>query len=217
MLNPRWDKVYDPKDIADFDKLMGTAPPIVYPFQHQILYRLLGKYYRTNKGNQLHPENPRHLGAFFDMVQRTMEELKKQVMLKDDFEERQRNEQWEQQREKDEDPIDRILREDEMKRNASDKILLPKKHIKEDLKEFNELQGKIEEMKNEDKEALKKSSLSSISFRKISSNVPNPLRQNYDYSSEMGGPEWQNRVKNFEKDQESAGGTTSCGIQRQKK
>lgn len=29
------------------------------------------------------------------------------------------------------------------------------------------------------------------------STVPNPLRKNYDYSSELGGPEWQNRVRNF--------------------
>lgn len=29
--------------------------------------------------------------------------------------------------------------------------------------------------------------------------VPNPLRQNYDYSGELGGPEWQNRVKNYKK------------------
>ncbi len=29
--------------------------------------------------------------------------------------------------------------------------------------------------------------------------VPNPIRNNYDYSGELGGPEWQNRVKNFMK------------------
>ena len=27
------------------------------------------------------------------------------------------------------------------------------------------------------------------------SNVPNPLRTNYDYSNEKCGPEWQDRVK----------------------
>jgi len=32
-----------------------------------------------------------------------------------------------------------------------------------------------------------------------SSPVPNPLRKNYDYSGEMGGPEWQNRVKTYMK------------------
>ena len=30
---------------------------------------------------------------------------------------------------------------------------------------------------------------------KPKSTAPNPIRQNYDYSTEMGGPEWQNRVK----------------------
>jgi hypothetical protein len=29
------------------------------------------------------------------------------------------------------------------------------------------------------------------------SGVPNPLRQNYDYSNEMNGPEWQNRVRKY--------------------
>ncbi len=337
MLNPNWMRVYDPKDIADYDKLMGTAPPVQYPFQHQILYRLLERYYRTNKGNQLHPDNPRHLTAFFDMVQRTMEELKKQVILKEDYE----AQQWEEQRLRDEHPLDKLMREDELRKDSSlkkrglkedidlgrfwisplgsvmspskdlhhgewmmqhpevlnkyesgvvsrhsddiktimeylfadgwirisggvaemysefqmpklarflethvfdterdssilvlhhdnneenamkigdiiskygdnnmlelqasqssDKILLPKKHIREDLKEFTELQEKIEDMKDEDKEALKTSKLSSISFRKIASNVPNPLRKNLDYSNELGGPEWQNRVKTYEK------------------
>lgn len=177
MLNPNWTRVYDPKDIDDFNRLTASAPPIVYPFQSQILYRLLGRYYRTNKGNQLHPDNPRYLAAYFEMLERTMEELKKQVALKEDFEKRQHAEEWKQNQERDEDPIDRILREDELRRDAS---------------------------------------LKNISHRKAS-NVPNPLRTNYDYSAEMGGPEWQNRVKNFEKDQESAGGETSCGIQNQKK
>lgn len=176
MLNPRWESIYDPQDIADYDKLVGTAPPVQYPFQHQILYRLLQKYYRTNKGNQLHPENPRHLTAFFEMVQRTMEELKKQILLKEEFDERQNEEKWEAQRLLEEDPMDRVLREDEIRKNSG-----------------------------------------LISYRQANSKVPNPLRQNYDYSSELGGPEWQNRVKNFEREQETAGGNASCGIQTQKK
>ena len=33
----------------------------------------------------------------------------------------------------------------------------------------------------------------------LTGSVPNPLRRNYDYSGELGGPEWQSRVKHYMK------------------
>jgi hypothetical protein len=304
MLNPRWDRRYNPKDLRDWAQLEDTAPPVIYPFQNQILYRLLGKYYRTNGGNLLHPDNPRKSGAFFNMLSRTMEELKKQVVLKEDFDKKHHEEEWRKNQERDEDPMDKILREDDLRKDASlkkislreqvdlgrfwispdGKIMSPDKDIHhgewisqhpEVLSESEDkvvrdnsgnlnaimehlfsdgwirISGGIAEMssdyqmpqlakflkdhtfetehdssiiilqhkdgkeehENIDKiiseygdEPILKLQASVISYRKMDSNVPNPLRENYDYSSEMGGPEWQNRVKNFEKKKETAGG-----------
>lgn len=283
MLNKNWHKVYDPKDFEEYDKLMGTAPPLDYPFQKNILYRLLAKYYRTNKGNMLHPENPRHLGAFFEMLQRTMEELAKQVSLKKDYDDRRHIEEWNSNQERDEDPIDRILREDELKRDSSltrislredidlgrfwispdGKTLKPdidmthynwlmqhkellteeeQRHVndadfiphmlsdgwirisggivqifsREELPrvaDFLKLHTYKEEYESpvtivvSNPEEMDTINIGEIisqyeTSKKTASNVPCPLRQNYDYSGELGGPEWQNRVKNFRKRKE---------------
>jgi hypothetical protein len=53
-------------------------------------------------------------------------------------------------------------------------------------KDFNKYWGKLKRNKKKKK-------------TKASSNVPNPLRTNYDYSNELCGPEWQARVKCYMK------------------
>jgi len=281
MLNPYWERVYDPKDFEMWKRLEGTAPPVIYQFQKQILYGLLEKYYRTNKGNVLHPDNPKYPAAFLEMLTRTMDELARAVAARDSKSE----ESWYEQRDKEEDLGAKLTREDDLKRDAS----LRKISLRKDVdfgrfwisprgEEYNppstlshgawmefhknllspeerglcgtpyflptllsdgwirisehfiqihsqkELPRVIEFLKKhttkaqqnlqcflvtsepEDMEGYSIGDIISGRMRKMlaamedpSSPVPNPLRRNYDYSSELGGPEWQNRVKNYRK------------------
>jgi hypothetical protein len=275
MLYKHWEKVYDPKDIDLWERLEGTAPPVIYPFQKNILYSLLAKYYRTNQGNSLHPERPKHATAYFEMLRRTMHELDRAVMERDSKHETE----WYELRDKEEDLGAKLTREDEMKRDASfrrisyreevylgrfwinpeNRVLSPAEAVSHHawIKKHPELLTEQERQAADSPEFMKKllsdgwirisgaqiqmhsmkelprvaeflkehaykeemdSSVWVITAdpddmvdmkigdiisqhgisKQASSTVPNPLRRNFDYSNEAGGPEWQNRVKTVE-------------------
>lgn len=115
MLNPNWKKEYDPKDFKDWSKLLSSAPPVVYPFQYEILYKLLRKYYRTNKGNPLNPDSQNKSGAYWDMVTRAMSELERAVAA----DERDQEIAWYEQRDKEEDLGAKLTREHDLNSSSS--------------------------------------------------------------------------------------------------
>lgn len=127
MLNQHWKQYYDPKDLEDWGKLKHTAPPITYPFQYEILHRLLRKYFRTLKGNTLNPESSRNINQLYRILEKTIESLEKAVIEDEAYTEQQESEQWHAQRDLEEDPGAKMLREEEMekvRREASSKKTL---------------------------------------------------------------------------------------------
>lgn len=114
MLNPRWKSVYDKNDWNEWLKLDRTSP-ITSPSQHQALNRLLDKYFRTNAGGGLNPEEPRSTGQRMSILRKTMEELDKAVMA----DQEQESHQYEEQRLKDIDPEDIRIMQDELVRGSN--------------------------------------------------------------------------------------------------
>lgn len=140
MLNPNWIKFGEDvikKDIADWKKVLGTLPA-VYPFQFQIINRLLDRYYRTEKGNSLNPNSVKvtRLTAKIEMLYRAMDSLEIAMAS----EQRERARQWEEQSDREKDPIDLMLRDEEIRKNMEEIASISCRHIKtaaEDIKMAN--------------------------------------------------------------------------------
>ena len=205
MLNKAWEKIYKEKDLRDWHILDSIAPPVVYPMQYEILNRLLEKYYRTGRGGPPYLDDKSSF-AKMRMLRDTMDRLDHAIKTRDvheadtsmnTFNEIQRRDESEDAR------LEREKGEFESRQTSwipisyreadavQDYIGYIDKFKDKDFSDYaRQLKGKKKKKKKKKKGRKKKGSASA---------VPNPLRQNYDYSGEMGGPEWQNRVKNYMK------------------
>lgn len=121
MLNQHWEKVYDKKDWELWDKLQHTAPPLTYPFQYDILYKLLKKYFRTNAGNNLNPQTEKSVNQLYRILEKTMAELENAAIAAQERD----NKQWHEQRDREEDPNAKSLREEEMEQTRREAASKP--------------------------------------------------------------------------------------------
>lgn len=142
MLNPRWHTFDYNKDLRDWQALEASGHMFLAP-QMQKLNLLLDRYFVSKSGYRLGPGYSSY--QKLEILRKTMDELEYTIP----YYEQKKVDDWHAQRDLEEDPNAKSLREEEMEKTRRE------------------------------------------------GSVPNPLRQNYDYSNEMGGPEWQNRVKKY--------------------